>query len=61
MFTWFLWALMGYIGFGIQFTHGAGMASFVTLWFSIIPTFVFIYTLRRGDKNIAPIDYVFLI
>lgn len=61
MFTWFIWALMWYIGFWIQLTHGAGIASYIMLWFSIIPTIVFFYTLKSADKNIEKIDYMFLL
>lgn len=61
MFTWFIWALMSYIGFGIQVTHGAGLASLIILWFAIIPTIVFFYTLKDSQKDIAPADYLSLL
>ena len=57
MFTWLIWAIMGYIGFGIQVAYDAGIASLVMLWFSIVPTFVFFYTLKSSQKDIALVDY----
>ena len=60
MFTRLLWALMWYIWFAIQIIHWAGYASLIMLWFSIIPTLVFFYTLKSAEKDIAPVDYVFL-
>lgn len=61
IFTWFLWALMWYIGFGIQITNNWWLGSYIMLYFSIMPTIVFLYALRSGSRNIAKIDYLFLL
>lgn len=61
MFTWLIWAIMWFIGFGIQITNEWWVGSYILLYFSIIPTIVFLYALKNGDKNIAKIDYIFLL
>jgi len=60
MFTWLIWAITGYTGFGIQIMNGWWIWSLVMLYFAIIPTIIFLYAAIKGEKNIENIDYLFL-
>ena len=61
MFTWLIWSVMSYIGFGIQVTNGWWAWSFIMLLFAVLPTIVFFLTLKSADKNIVNSDYLSLI
>jgi uncharacterized protein with PQ loop repeat len=60
IFTWFIWGLVTALAFGLQLTDNAGPGSFVTLAAAIVCFAIFGFGLRNGNKNIAPIDAVFL-
>jgi len=60
LFTWLIWAITGYTGFGIQLMNGWWLGSLVMLYFAIIPSIIVIYAIFKGEKNIVKIDYVFL-
>ncbi len=60
IFSWFLWSFLAFIGFGIQYSHGAGPSAWITLTTSIITLFIALVALKNGSKNITPIDYLFL-
>lgn len=62
VFTWGLWSLIISILFLLQLSAGAGTGAFPTLFVSLLCLTVFILSLiKEEDKNIKPIDVVFLI
>ena len=43
IYTWFLWALISFVAFALQISHGAGIGSFVTLAAAIVCFVIFIF------------------
>lgn len=56
--SWFTWALVSYLAFGIQFLNEGGVGSFVNLFMGIICTVIFILGLKNGTKDIRKVDIV---
>lgn len=54
--TWFTWALVSYLAFGIQFFNNGGVGSFINLFMGLICTVILILGLRNGTKNITRFD-----
>jgi len=61
IYTWFIWALVTAIAFGLQVQAGAGVGSWVTLAVVIACFSVFILGMRNGKKDITKLDTLFLI
>ncbi len=59
--SWFVWALVSYIAFGIQLSKGAGAGSYINLFMGIICTINFVLGLRYGKRNIAKVDIIALV
>jgi len=60
VYTWFVWALVGAIAFGLQVSGGAGFGSLGTLAATIVCLLVFGLGLRQGDRDTVASDMVFL-
>jgi|SRR3989344_839620 len=60
VYTWFIWALVTAIAFGLQVSAGAGVGSWVTFAVVLACSTVFILGLRNGKKNITKVDTMFL-
>lgn len=56
--TWFTWALVSFLAFGIQFFNQGGFGSFINLFMGIICTVIFILGLRNGTKDITKTDWI---
>ena len=62
VFTWGLWSIIVFILFLLQLSAGASFGATPTLFVSLLCITVFILSLiKEEDKNIKPIDIVFLI
>ncbi|MDB5259741.1 MAG: conserved hypothetical rane protein [Candidatus Taylorbacteria bacterium] len=59
-FTWFVFTLSGGVGYALQVFGGAGVGSWALLAAVIICFVIFILSLRIGDKDVAPSDFIFL-
>ena len=60
-FTWFIWGLVGFIGYGLQVFGGAGVGSWALLVACCVCFFIFILSLRIGDKDITLSDIIFFL
>jgi len=56
--SWFIWTLVSFLAFGIQFFNKGGIGSFVNLFMGIICTIIFIFGLKNGTKDIKKVDIV---
>ncbi len=61
VYTWFIWAFVTAIAYGLQVSGGAGAGSWVTLSIIIACFSVFILGLRNGKKDITKWDTIFFI
>ncbi len=61
IYTWFIWALVTAIAFGLQVQAGAGVGSWVTASIVIACFSVFLLGLQSGKKDITKLDTLFLI
>ncbi len=61
VYTWFIWAFVTAIAYGLQVSGGAGVGSWVTLSIIIACFSVFILGLRNGRKNITKLDTLFFV
>lgn len=59
-FSWLVWFLLTAIGFVAQVQDGGGAGAWVTGFTAFIAFFIFIEALRRGEKNITRLDWIFL-
>lgn len=57
VFSWFIWGLMTAIGFFAQISEGAGAGAWIGAFTASVSFFIAIYALRRGEKNITPLDW----
>lgn len=61
IYTWFIWALVTAIAFGLQISANAGPGAFTTLAAAIVCFIIFGFGMRQGDKNITASDTIFFI
>ncbi len=59
IFSYFLWSLLVFIVFFLQFTHGGGYAVWHTFTVFLFLFFIFILSFKKGKRDIRKIDYVF--
>lgn len=59
--SWFLWGLVSFIAFGLQWSKGAGPGSWANLTMSVICFVLFVLSLKNGTKQIKVADVVSLI
>lgn len=60
-FTWLIWSLISGIGFFAQIADNAGPGAWVTGIASAACFGIFLLSLRKGERDIAFIDYVSLL
>lgn len=56
--SWFLWTLVSFIAFGLQWSKGAGSGSYANFAMGVICLILFFLSLKNGTKNIRPADIV---
>ncbi len=56
--SWFIWALVSFLAFGIQFFNEGGAGSFVNLFMGIICSVIFVFSLKNGTKDITKNDWI---
>ncbi|HYC34133.1 MAG TPA: hypothetical protein VEC13_00195, partial [Candidatus Paceibacterota bacterium] len=61
MYSWLLWGILSFIIYAMQVSAGAGPGSWITLCIGLVVLYVFILSIKRGTKDVKPIDLVFLI
>jgi hypothetical protein len=61
IFSWFLWSLISFIAFGLQWSKGAGAGSYANFAMGLICSVLFIFSFRNGTKNIKRADIISLI
>ncbi len=61
VFTYFIFGLTNSIIYALQIKGGAGVGAWVTLFVALFCIFIFILSLRIGDKDITFSDIVFLL
>ena len=60
-FSWFVWFLLTGIAFFAQASDGGGAGAWVTGFTALVAFAIFVAALRVGRKNIAPVDWFFLV
>jgi hypothetical protein len=62
LYSWFLWTLITFIAFALQYSGGAGSGSFVTLAVALMCIAVIVLGLRQKNRiRIVFLDTVFLV
>lgn len=61
VYTWFVWGVIGFVIFALQYTAGAGPGAWVGLVMSILSFLVCALGLRHGKRDITYGDTAFLI
>lgn len=61
VFTWFIWTLAVGITYALQVSGGAGTGSWVTLSITCLCLFIFLASLKNGNKDITKEDVVFFV
>jgi uncharacterized protein with PQ loop repeat len=56
VYSWFLYTLIAFLVFGIQYKHNAGAGAYITLTAGILCLVLFILGLRIGEKHITRFD-----
>ncbi len=59
--SWFLWTLVSFIAFGLQWSKGGGAGSYANFAMGIISLVLFAYSFKNGTKEIKKVDVVSLI
>ncbi|MFZ4761761.1 MAG: hypothetical protein ACOYK8_02975 [Alphaproteobacteria bacterium] len=57
-FSWFIWGLLGIIGYCAQDSGGAGSGAFTTLFFSILCLIIAFISWGWGERNITRSDWI---
>ena len=61
LFSWLIWGIVTGIIFALQVSAGAGLGAYVTLAVAIISFAIFYFSIKKGTRDIAAIDIVFLV
>jgi len=56
VYSWFLYTLIAFLVFGIQYRHNAGAGAYITLTAGILCLLLFFLGLRSGEKHITRFD-----
>lgn len=59
-FSWLVWSILGLSVFVIQTTEGAGPGAWVNGYAGLSCAFIFLLTLKFGERNIVKADWLFL-
>lgn len=60
-FSWLIWSIIAAITFAAQITNRAGPGAWVSAAYVISCLIVFIFALKKGEKNIALLDWLSLL
>lgn len=60
LFSWWIWALVMAVAAAVQLTNNAGAGAWVTVFSTGACLAIALLSLRHGDRNIAPTDWVAL-
>lgn len=60
-FTFLIWSISSSITWALQVYGGAGVGAWVTFTVSLILIFIFLLSLKFGEKDIRKIDVIFLL
>lgn len=60
-FTFLIWSISSSITWALQVYGGAGVGAWVTFTVSLILIFIFLLSLKFGEKDIRKIDIIFLL
>ncbi len=60
-FSWLIWSTMTAITFAAQITSGGGPGAWVNGVYTITCLIVFVFALKKGEKNIVLLDWVSLL
>jgi hypothetical protein len=61
VFTWLVWSLAVGVSTGLQIVGGAGVGSWTSICITVLCFFIFILSLRTGDRHVTFVDIVFLL
>ncbi|HBP51493.1 MAG: hypothetical protein US68_C0010G0098 [Candidatus Shapirobacteria bacterium GW2011_GWE1_38_10] len=56
--SWFLWTLVSFLAFGLQWSKGAGAGSYANFTMGLICLVLFIKSFQNGTKNIKVTDII---
>ena len=56
VYSWFLYTLIAFLVFGIQYRHNAGAGAYITLTAGMLCLLLFFLGLRSGEKHITRFD-----
>lgn len=56
--SWFLWTIVSFIAFGLQWSKGGGAGAYSNFAMGVISLILFIQGFKNGTKNIKPADVV---
>jgi len=56
--SWFLWALVSFIAFGLQWSKGAGAGSYANFAMGLICLVLFILSFKNGTKGVKTVDII---
>ena len=56
--SWFLWTLVSFLAFGLQWSKGAGAGSYANFAMGLISLALFLYSLKNGTKDVKYADIV---
>ncbi len=56
--SWFLWTIVSFLAFALQWSKGAGAGSYANFAMGVICLLIFILSLKNGSKQIKPVDIV---
>jgi len=59
--SWFTWALVSFLAFGVQLLGGGGAGSLINFFIGLICASLFIIGLKNGTKNVTQSDIIALI
>lgn len=60
-FTFLVWSIASWITWGLQVYGGAGKGAWITFAVSSICVFIFLLSIKYGEKKITVLDVVFLV
>ncbi len=60
-FTFLVWTIAGFTGWGLQVYGGAGVGSWALFFATSLCFFIFLLSLKYGEKNITKGDVLFLV
>lgn len=56
--SWFLWTLVSFLAFALQWSKGAGSGSYANFTMGLICLVLFLYSFKNGKKDVKPVDII---